>query len=77
MLPYDAHVQAFQDDRTERASLDRINRAKEHWQASIQGSAESELMRNKLVIKQARPAEQVTGGGSGAAFLQGQACCLR
>ncbi len=29
MPNYDAHLHAFQDDRTARASLDRINRAKE------------------------------------------------
>ncbi len=50
MLDFDAHVQAFQDDRTERASLDRINRAKEHWRAYVQGSAEFELMRNNQAI---------------------------
>ncbi len=46
----DAHLHAFQDDLTERASLDRINRAKEHWRAYIQGIAELELMRNKQTI---------------------------
>ncbi|MEE9205050.1 MAG: hypothetical protein V3U08_08540 [Nitrospirales bacterium] len=45
-----AHAHAFQDDRTERASLDRINRAKEHWRAYVQGRAELELMRNKQTI---------------------------
>ena len=37
MLDYDAHLHAFQDDRTERASLGRINQAKEHWRAYLQG----------------------------------------
>ncbi len=50
MPAFDAHLHAFQDDRTERASLDRINRAKEHWRAYIQGRAELELMRNKQTI---------------------------
>ena len=45
MPAFDAHIHAFQDDRTERASLDRINQAKEHWQAYIQGSTELELTR--------------------------------
>ena len=35
----DAHLHAFQDDLTERASLDRINRAKEHWRAYLQQAA--------------------------------------
>ena len=50
MPDFDAHLHAFQDDRTERASLDRINRAKEHWRTYIQGRAESELTLNKQVI---------------------------
>ncbi len=50
MPAYDAHVHAFQDDFTERASLDRINRAKEHWRAYLQGRAESELLLNKQTI---------------------------
>ncbi len=50
MPAYDAHLHAFQDDRTERASLDRINRAKEHWRAYLQGRTELELMRNKQTI---------------------------
>ncbi len=33
-----------------RASLDRINRAKEHWRAYVQGRAELELMLNKQAI---------------------------
>ncbi len=50
MPDYDAHIHAFLDDRTERSSLDRINRAKEHWRAYVQGRAESELMLNKQAI---------------------------
>ncbi len=50
MPAFDAHIHAFQDDRTERASLDRITRAKEHWRAYLQGSAELELMLNKQTI---------------------------
>ena len=51
-MPDDAHLHAFQDDRTARSSLDRINQAKEHWRAYVQGRAESELIRNTLVIEQ-------------------------
>ncbi len=47
---FDAHLHAFQDDRTARASLDRIKRAKEHWRAYIQGCAELELLLNKQTI---------------------------
>ena len=50
MPDFDAHLHAFQDDRTEWAALDRINRAKEHWRAYIQGRAELELMRNEQAI---------------------------
>ncbi len=50
MPDFDAYVHAFEDDRTERASLDRINQAKEHWRAYLQGRAELELMRNKQAI---------------------------
>ncbi len=50
MLALDTHIHAFQDDRAEHASLDRINQAKEHWRAYVQGSAELELMRNKQAI---------------------------
>ncbi len=50
MPAYDAHVQAFQDDFTERASLDRINRAEKHWRAYVQGRAELKLLRNKQAI---------------------------
>ncbi len=50
MPDFDAHLHVFQDDRTERASQDRINRAKEHWRAYIQGRAESELTLNKQAI---------------------------
>ncbi len=50
MPAYDAHIHAFQDDRTARASLDRINRAKEHWRAYVQGITELELLLNKQTI---------------------------
>ncbi len=50
MLDYDAHIQTFHDDRTARASLDRITRAKEHWRAYLQGRAELELLLNKQTI---------------------------
>ncbi len=50
MLDYDAHIHAFQDDRTEGASLDRLNQAKEHWRAYVQGRAELELLLNKQTI---------------------------
>ncbi len=50
MPDLDAHLHAFHDDRTARASLDRINRAKEHWRAYIQGITELELLRNKQTI---------------------------
>ncbi len=50
MLDYDAHIHAFQVDLTEQSSRDRINLAKEHWRAYVQGRAESELMRNKQTI---------------------------
>ncbi len=50
MPAYDAHLHAFHDDRTERASLDRINQAKEHWGAYLQGRAELELLLNKQTI---------------------------
>ncbi len=46
----DAHIHAFQVDLTERTSLDRINRAKEHWRAYLQGRAELELLLNKQTI---------------------------
>ncbi len=46
----DAHIHAFQDPRTERASLDRINRAKSLWIEYIQGRAELELTLNKQTI---------------------------
>ena len=50
MLAFDTHIHAFQDDRTARASLDRVNRAKEHWRAYVQGRAELELTLNKQAI---------------------------
>ncbi len=46
----DTHIHAFQVDLTERASLDRINRAKEHWRAYLQGRAELALLLNKQTI---------------------------
>ncbi len=50
MLDFDAHIHVFQVDLTEQSSRDRINLAKEHWRAYVQGRAESELMRNKQAI---------------------------
>ncbi len=50
MLDYDTHIHAFQVDLTEQSSRDRINLAKEHWRAYVQGRAESELTRNKQAI---------------------------
>ncbi|MFB3074789.1 MAG: hypothetical protein ACE1Z6_06385 [Candidatus Methylomirabilales bacterium] len=50
MPDFDAHLHAFQDDRTARASRDRINQAKEHWRAYLQGRAELELLVNKQTI---------------------------
>ncbi len=48
--PYDSHVHAFQVDLTEQSSRDRVNLAKEHWRAYLQGRAELELLRNKQTI---------------------------
>ncbi len=50
MLDYDAHIHAFEVDLTEQSSRDRINQAKEHWRAYLQGRAELELLRNKQTI---------------------------
>ncbi len=50
MLDYDAHIHAFQVDLTEQSSRDRINLAKEHWRAYVQGRAELELLLNKQTI---------------------------
>ncbi len=50
MLDYDAHIHAFQVDLTEQSSRDRINLAKEHWRAYLQGRAELELLLNKQTI---------------------------
>ena len=50
MLDYDAHIHAFQVDLTEQSSLDRINHAKEHWRAYLQGRAELELLLNKQTV---------------------------
>ncbi|MEE8161837.1 MAG: hypothetical protein V3T61_09390 [Acidobacteriota bacterium] len=46
----DTYVQAFYDDLTEQSSRDRINLAKEHWRAYIQGITQLELLRNKQTI---------------------------
>ena len=50
MLDYDAHIHVFQVDLTEQSSRDRINLAKEHWRAYIQGITELELTLNKQAI---------------------------
>ncbi len=50
MLDFDAHLHAFPVDLTEQSSRDRINLAKEHWRAYLQGRAELELLRNKQTI---------------------------
>ncbi len=50
MPNYDTHIHAFRDDLTEQSSRDRINRAKEHWRAYVQGIQESELLLNKQTI---------------------------
>ncbi len=50
MLDFDAHIHAFQVDLTEQSSRDRINLAKEHWRAYVQGITELELIRNKQAI---------------------------
>jgi len=50
MLDFDAHIHTFQVDLTERASLDRINRAKEYWRAYV-WQAEDRAMR----LSRARP----------------------
>ncbi len=50
MPDFDAHAHAFQDDLAERASLDRITQAKEHWRAYVQGRAELELLLTKQAI---------------------------
>ncbi len=50
MLDYEAHLHAFQVDLTEQSSRDRINLAKEHWRAYIQGITELELLLNKQTI---------------------------
>ncbi len=63
MPDFDAHLHAFQVDRTDQSSRDRINLAKEHWRAYIQGRAESELLLNK----QGHPVERMAGRGSGTA----------
>ncbi len=50
MLDFDAHLHAFQVDLTEQSSRDRINLAKEHWRAYIQGITELELLLNIQTI---------------------------
>ncbi len=50
MPAYDAHIHAFQVDLTEQSSRDRINLAKEHWRAYLQGRAELEMLLNKQTI---------------------------
>ncbi len=50
MLAFDTHFHAFQVDLTEQSSRDRINLAKEHWRAYIQGITELELLLNKQTI---------------------------
>ncbi len=50
MLDFDAHIHTFQVDLTEQSSRDRINLAKEHWRAYLQGRAELELLLNKQTI---------------------------
>ncbi len=46
----DAHIYAYREDRTARASRDRINQAKEHWRAYVNGIQELELTLNKQTI---------------------------
>ena len=73
MLDYDAHLHAFRDDRTARASLGRINQAKEHWRAYVQGRTELELLLNKqAILLSAWQAEDRARRSS-----RGQARCLR
>ncbi len=50
MLDYDAHLHAFPVDLTEQSSRDRINLAKEHWGAYLQGRAELAILLNKQTI---------------------------
>jgi len=77
MLDFDAHVQAFQDDLTERTSLDRINRAKEHWRAYVQGIAELQLTLNKIAIERAALLSiwRAQDRASGATTVTPAACC--
>ena len=74
---FDAHVHAFQDDLTERASLDRINRAKEHWRAYVQGIAELQLTLNKIAIERAALLSiwRAQDRASGATTVSPAACC--
>ncbi len=73
----DAHIRAFQDDLTERASLDRINRAKEHWRAYVQGIAELQLTLNKIAIERAALLSiwRAQDRASGATTVTPAACC--
>ncbi len=73
----DAHIHAFQDDRTARASRDRINRAKEHWRAYVQGIAELQLTLNKIAIERAALLSiwQAQDRASGATTVSPAACC--
>ena len=48
----DAHIHAFQDDRTERASRERITQAKAHWRAYVNGIRDLELRLNKMTLDQ-------------------------
>ncbi len=50
MLDYDAHIHAFHDDRTARASLDRIKQAKSRWIEYVQGRAELQLSGTAIPI---------------------------
>jgi len=77
MPDLDAHIHAFQDDRTERASLDRINRAKEHWRAYVQGIAELQLTLNKIAIERAALLSiwRAQDRASGATTVSPAACC--
>jgi len=76
MLDFDAHVHAFEDDRTARASLDRITRAKEHWRAYVQGIAELQLTLNKIAIERAALLSiwQAQDRASGATTVSPAAC---
>ncbi len=76
MLDFDAHIHAFQVDLTEQSSLDRINLAKEHWRAYIQGIAELQLTLNKIAIERAALLSiwQAQDRASGATTVSPAAC---